>query len=59
MDYVRLRYTVTSDKLLFAGSETGMIQFPNEKIIFKGRLGPGQAIAIDLEAMGKFMIAKV
>jgi glutamate synthase (NADPH/NADH) large chain len=43
-----LRYTVTSDKLLFAGSETGMIKFPNEKIIFNGRLGPGQAIAIDL-----------
>ena len=44
-----LRYTVTSDKLLFAGSETGMIKFPNEKIIFKGRLGPGQAIAVDLD----------
>ena len=44
-----LRYTVTSEKLLFAGSETGMIEFPNEKIIFKGRLGPGQAIAVDLD----------
>ena len=44
-----LRYTVTSDKLLFAGSETGMVKFPNEKIIFKGRLGPGQAIAVDLD----------
>ena len=44
-----LRYTVTSDKLLFAGSETGMIPFSNKKIIFKGRLGPGQAIAIDLD----------
>ena len=44
-----LRYTITSDKLLFAGSETGMIPFPNKKIIFKGRLGPGQAIAIDLD----------
>tara|TARA_B100000029_G_scaffold515830_1_gene624923 strand:+ start:2329 stop:6828 length:4500 start_codon:yes stop_codon:yes gene_type:complete len=44
-----LRYTVTSDKLLFAGSEAGMVPFPNEKIIFKGRLGPGQAIAVDLE----------
>jgi len=44
-----LRYTVTSDKLLFAGSETGMIPFEDNKIIFKGRLGPGQAIAIDLE----------
>jgi len=44
-----LRYTVTSDKLLYAGSETGMIAFPNEKIIFKGRLGPGQAIAVDID----------
>jgi len=44
-----LRYTVTSDKLLFAGSETGMVTFPSEKVIFKGRLGPGQAVAIDLE----------
>ena len=43
-----LRYTITSDKLLFAGSETGMIPLLNEKIIFKGRLGPGQAIAVDL-----------
>jgi glutamate synthase (NADPH/NADH) large chain len=44
-----LRYTVTSDKLLFAGSETGMISFPSEKIIFNGRLGPGQVIAVDLD----------
>jgi len=44
-----LRYTMTSDKLLFAGSETGMIPFSDKKIIFKGRLGPGQAIAIDLD----------
>jgi len=45
-----LRYTVTSDNFIFAGSETGMISFPNEKIVFKGRLGPGQAIAVDLES---------
>ena len=44
-----LRYTITADKLLFAGSETGMIPFLNKKILFKGRLGPGQAIAIDLD----------
>ena len=44
-----LRYTVSSDKFLFAGSETGMVTIPNEKIIFKGRLGPGQIIAVDLE----------
>ncbi len=44
-----LRYTITSDKLLFAGSETGMIPFEDKKITFKGRLGPGQAIAVDLD----------
>jgi glutamate synthase (NADPH/NADH) large chain len=44
-----LRYTVSSDKLLFAGSETGMVPIPNDKIVFKGRLGPGQVIAINLD----------
>jgi len=44
-----LRYTLTSDKLLFAGSETGMVEIPDDKVIFKGRLGPGQIIAVDLE----------
>ena len=48
-----LRYTVTSDNLVFAGSETGMIEIPEEKIISKGRLGPGQIIAIELKK-GKF-----
>ena len=44
-----LRYTVSSDKLLFAGSETGMVTIPNNKIVFKGRLGPGQVIAVNLD----------
>ncbi len=44
-----LRYTITSDNLFFAGSETGMINIPEEKIIEKGKLGPGQIIAIDLK----------
>ena len=44
-----LRYSVTSDKLLFAGSETGMVSIPEEKILEKGRLGPGQLIAVDLK----------
>ncbi|MBO6490556.1 MAG: glutamate synthase large subunit, partial [Pelagibacteraceae bacterium] len=44
-----LRYTVSSDKLLFAGSETGMVPIPNDKIVFKGRLGPGQVIAVNLD----------
>ena len=52
-----LRYSISSDKFLFAGSETGMVPIPNEKIIFKGRLGPGQVIAVDLEK-GKIFDSK-
>ena len=44
-----LRYTLSSDKFLFAGSETGMVPISKEKVIFKGRLGPGQVIAVDLD----------
>ncbi len=44
-----LRYTITSDNLFFAGSETGMIKIDEGKIIEKGKLGPGQIIAIDLK----------
>ncbi|MDC0216361.1 glutamate synthase large subunit [Candidatus Pelagibacter sp.] len=41
-----LRYTITKDKLLFAGSETGMIELDEKRIISKGRLGPGEIIGI-------------
>ena len=44
-----LRYSITSDNLFFAGSETGMIKIPEERIVEKGKLGPGQIIAIDLK----------
>ena len=44
-----LRYSITSDGLIFAGSETGMIKIPEENIIKKGRLGPGELIAVDLK----------
>tara|TARA_B100001123_G_scaffold379114_1_gene447743 strand:+ start:1412 stop:5911 length:4500 start_codon:yes stop_codon:yes gene_type:complete len=43
-----LRYTVSTEKFLFAGSETGMVPIPDEQIVSKGRLGPGQVIAVDL-----------
>ena len=52
-----LRYTISTDKLLFAGSETGMIPISNEKIVHKGRLGPGQIIAVNLDK-GKFFNSK-
>ena len=44
-----LRYSITSDDLFFVGSESGMIKIPEEKIVEKGKLGPGQIIAIDLK----------
>ena len=37
-----LRYTITKDKLFFAGSETGMMAVSEDNILFKGRVGPGQ-----------------
>ncbi len=52
-----LRYTVSTDKLLFAGSETGMIPVSNSKVVSKGRLGPGQIIAVNLD-QGKFFNSK-
>ena len=44
-----LRYTITADGLLVVGSETGMVKFQESEIIAKGRVGPGQTIAVDLE----------
>ena len=44
-----LRFSKTSDNLLIIGSETGMVVVPESQIIEKGRLGPGQMIAVDLD----------
>ena len=43
-----LRYTLTADGLLIVGSESGMVVVPEASITAKGRLGPGQMIAVDL-----------
>ena len=48
-----LRFTITKDKLFFAGSETGMIPVEENNISFKGRFGPGQMISLDLDK-GKY-----
>ncbi|MBN8829692.1 MAG: glutamate synthase large subunit [Sphingomonadales bacterium] len=45
-----LRFTLTSDNLLIVGSETGMVVVPETSVVKKGRLGPGQMIAVDLDA---------
>ncbi|HEX8382772.1 MAG TPA: glutamate synthase large subunit [Sphingomonas sp.] len=44
-----LRYTRTNDGLLIVGSESGMVPVPESTVIAKGRLGPGQMIAVDLD----------
>ena len=49
-----LRYAVTRDNLLIVGSETGMVRVFESEVIKKGRLGPGQMIAVDLER-GRFL----
>ncbi|MFW2851064.1 glutamate synthase large subunit [Sphingomonas sp. TX0543] len=43
-----LRYTETADGLLIVGSESGMVVVPESTITAKGRLGPGQMVAVDL-----------
>ncbi|XFA72324.1 glutamate synthase-related protein [Thermosynechococcaceae cyanobacterium Okahandja] len=43
------RYTLTSDDLVIVSSEAGSIHIPAEMVLEKGRLGPGQMIAVDLE----------
>ncbi len=43
-----LRYVVTGDGLLVVGSETGMVKVQETTVLEKGRLGPGQMIAVDL-----------
>ncbi|NND21692.1 MAG: glutamate synthase large subunit, partial [Silicimonas sp.] len=47
-----MRYTVTGDGLLIAGSETGMVPVDEATVVEKGALGPGQMIAVDM-AEGK------
>ena len=43
-----LRYTLTADGLLIVGSETGMVRVDEANVAEKGRVGPGQMIAVDL-----------
>ena len=47
-----MRYVVTGDGLLIAGSEVGMVPTDEASVVEKGALGPGQMIAVDM-AEGK------
>ena len=44
-----LRYVVTGDGLLIAGSEAGMVTIDEATVVEKGALGPGQMIAVDMQ----------
>jgi len=43
------RYSVTEDGLVILASETGVIDLSNYRVVERGRLGPGQMIAADVE----------
>jgi len=49
-----LRYTLTRDGLVIVGSETGMVVVEEENVAEKGRIGPGQMVAVDLTNGGFF-----
>ncbi len=44
-----MRYVVTGDGLLIAGSEVGMVPTDEATVVEKGALGPGQMIAVDMK----------
>ncbi len=44
-----MRYVVTGDGLLIAGSEAGMVPVSEANVVEKGALGPGQMIAVDMD----------
>jgi glutamate synthase (NADPH/NADH) large chain/glutamate synthase (ferredoxin) len=41
------RYKITDDDLIIMGSEVGMLEVDDRRVMEKGRLGPGQMIAVD------------
>ncbi len=44
-----MRYVVTNDGLVIAGSETGMVPLDEARVQEKGALGPGQLLAVDMK----------
>jgi glutamate synthase (ferredoxin) len=43
------RYAITSDGLVVAGSEAGLVDLDPSTVIESGRLGPGQMLGVDTE----------
>lgn len=44
-----MRYVVTGDGLVIAGSEAGMVPIDEASVVEKGALGPGQMLAVDMK----------
>ncbi len=44
-----MRYVLTGDGMLIAGSEVGMVPVDEHDVVEKGALGPGQMIAVDMK----------
>ncbi|HJO50037.1 MAG TPA: glutamate synthase central domain-containing protein, partial [Sulfitobacter pontiacus] len=44
-----MRFVVTGDGMLIAGSEAGMVPQDEANVVRKGALGPGQLLAVDIE----------
>ena len=44
-----MRYVVTGDGLVIAGSEAGMVPVEEARVVEKGALGPGQMLAVDMK----------
>ena len=49
-----LRYTLTADGLVVAGSEVGIADLHDRKVIERQRLGPGEMLVVD-PAKGRFL----
>ena len=49
-----LRYTLTADGLVVAGSEVGIADLHDKKVIERQRLGPGEMMVVD-PAKGRFL----
>ena len=44
-----MRFVVTGDGMLIAGSEAGMVPVDESRVVEKGALGPGQLLAVDMK----------
>ncbi len=51
------RYKLTKDGIFTLGSEVGVVEIPDENIVSKGRLSPGEMVCIDT-AVGEVLFDK-